>query len=250
MSGHNKWSTIKHKKGKADAVRGKLFTKVIKEISVAARMGGTGDPDSNPRLRRAIDLAKAANMPRENIERAIKKGTGELDGVEYLETTYEGYGPAGVAVLVDVLTDNKNRTVADIRHIFAKAGGNMGESGCVAWMFPAKGLIETAASFKDEDRLMEVVLEAGGDDVQPLDEGGFEVIVEPSLLDVVANALRQAGIEVAKAEMTRIPTTTIPLTGKAAEQVMRLVDTLDDHDDVQKVYANVDISDEDLEGMA
>lgn len=249
MSGHNKWSTIKHKKGKADAARGKVFTKIIKEISVAARSGG-GDPDGNPRLRRAIDAAKAANMPKDNIDRAVKKGTGELEGVEYIETQYEGYGPGGVAILVEVLTDNKNRTVADLRHIFSRCNGNLGEAGCVSWMFASKGLIQTTDQVKDEDALMEAAIEAGAEDVQSLDEGGFEITVEPSSLEDVAEALKSAGFPILKAEMTRVPQTTIEVTGKTAEQVIRLVDLLDDHDDVQKVHANFDISEADMEALA
>ena len=248
MSGHSKWSTIKHKKGRADAQRGKLFTKLIKEITVSARMCG-GDLDGNPRLRRAIDTAKAGNMPKENIERAIKKGTGELEGVQYVETYYEGYGPGGVAVLVEVLTDNKNRTVADVRHIFSKNNGSMGEAGCVAWMFDQKGLIQTTDQATDEDAVMEAAIEAGADDVEPLDEGGFEITTEPGALDEVRDLLVSSGIPIAKAEMARVPQTTVPLEGRSASQLLRLLDMLEDHEDVQHVYANCDISDEEMEKL-
>ncbi len=248
MSGHNKWSTIKHKKGKADAQRGKLFTKLIKEITVAARMGG-GDPDGNPRLRRAIETAKAANMPKDNIERAIKKGTGELEGVEYVETIYEGYGPGGVAILVEVLTDNKNRTVADIRHILSKHNGSMGAAGCVAWMFDTKGIIQTTPEVTDEDTVMEAALDAGADDVQPLDEGGFEIVTEPSALEEVRTGLIDAGIPIASAELTKIPQNTVKVEGKAAEQLLKLLELLEDHDDVQKVHSNFEMSDEDMEAL-
>ncbi len=249
MSGHNKWSTIKHKKGKADAQRGKVFTKLIKEITVAARMGG-GDIDGNPRLRRAVDTAKAANMPRDNIERAIKKGTGDLEGVQYVESVYEGYGPGGVALLVEVMTDNKNRTVAEVRHLLTKHGGNMGEAGCVSWMFDSRGVIEVPEDYTDEDALMEIALEAGAEDVQAGDDGGFQVYTETSALEDVAAALEAAGIPVASAEMTRIPQTTVPVEGKTAEQILRLIDFLEDNEDVQKVHANCDISDEELERLA
>jgi len=249
MSGHNKWSTIKHKKGKADAQRGKLFTKLIKEITVAARMGG-GDPDGNPRLRRAIDTAKGANMPRDNIARAVKKGTGELEGVDYVEFSYEGYGPGGVAVLVEVLTDNKNRTVADVRHIFSKNNGSLGEAGCVAWMFEAKGVVTTAEDVTDEDAVFMAAAEAGADDIEANDGGGFIVTCEPSSLEAVGAALAEAGLAVANSELTRVPQNTVPVEGRAVEQVMRLIDALEDNDDVQQVYANFDISDEELERLA
>lgn len=249
MSGHNKWSTIKHKKGKADAQRGKLFTKLIKEITVAARMGG-GDVEGNPRLRRAVDTAKGANMPRDNIARAIKKGTGDLDGVDYVEFSYEGYGPGGVAVLVDVLTDNKNRTVADVRHAFSKHNGSMGEAGCVAWMFDARGVIVTAPEVTDEDAVFMAAAEAGADDIEAADEGGFVVTTDPSELEDVRSALEAAGIPVATAEMTKIPQNTVPIQGKSAEVLMRLIDALEDNEDVQQVYANYDISDEEMERLA
>ncbi len=247
MSGHSKWSTIKHKKGAADAKRGKIFTKLIKEITIAARMGG-GDIDSNPRLRSAVSAAKSQNMPKDNLERAIKKGTGELEGVEYEEMSYEGYGPGGVAVLVECLTDNKNRTVADVRYIFSKAGGNIGTDGCVSWMFDKKGLISVAKSESDEDTLMEVGLDAGAEDVK--DEGDcFEIITAPSDFEAVKEAVEGASIKVDLAEVTMIPQTQTRLEGKEAEQMIRFMDALDDCDDIQKFYSNADIPDEVLDAM-
>jgi YebC/PmpR family DNA-binding regulatory protein len=242
MSGHNKWSTIKHKKGAADAKRGKIFTKLIKEITIAARMGG-GDIGSNPRLRSAVLEAKSENMPKENIERAIKKGTGELEGVSYEESTYEGYGPGGAAVIVESLTDNKNRAVAEIRHIFSKCGGNLGENGCVAWMFSKKGYMGVDMKAVTEDRLMEIALEAGAEDVRQ-DKDVFEVITAPADFETVRQALEQAAIPFSDAEVTMLPQNTQTLEGKEAEQMIRLMDTLEDCDDVQKVYTNADISDE------
>ena len=247
MSGHSKWSTIKHKKGAADAKRGKIFTKLIKEITVAARMGG-GDPDANPRLRSAIAAAKSQNMPKDNLERAIKKGTGELEGVEYEELSYEGYGPGGVAVLVECLTDNKNRTIADVRYIFSKAGGNIGTDGCVAWMFDKKGLISVDKSVTDEDTLMEVALEAGAEDVK--DEGDcFEVITEPADFDTVKEAVEAANIEYQMAEVTMIPQTETKLEGKEAEQMVKFMEALEDCDDIQNFHTNADISDDVLNAM-
>ncbi|HKJ98333.1 MAG TPA: YebC/PmpR family DNA-binding transcriptional regulator [Desulfotignum sp.] len=247
MSGHSKWSTIKHKKGAADKKRGKIFTKLIKEITVAARMGG-GDPEANPRLRHAIDAAKAQNMPKENFERAIKKGTGELEGVNYEEIVYEGYGPGGIAVLVECLTDNKNRTIADVRYMFSRAGGNVGTDGCVAWMFDKKGLIAVAKDAVDEDTLMEIALEAGAEDIR--DEGDvFEVITEPAEFDAVQKAIDIAQIAYQMAEITMLPQTMTEVTGKEAEQMIRFMDELDDCDDVQKFYTNADIPDEAFEGM-
>jgi YebC/PmpR family DNA-binding regulatory protein len=243
MSGHSKWSSIKHKKGAADAKRGKVFTKLIKEITVAARMGGSGDPDANPRLRTAIAAAKNENMPKDNIDRAIKKGTGELEGVNYEESSYEGYGPGGAAVLVESLTDNKNRAVADIRHIFSKCGGNLGENGCVAWMFDKKGYIVVERSAIDEDSLMEVALEAGAEDVRS-DESNFEVITAPEDFEEVKAAIDAKAIAYLDAEVTMLPQTTADLEGKEAEQMIRLMDMLDDCDDVQKVYTNADIPDD------
>ncbi len=240
MSGHSKWSSIKHKKGAADAKRGKVFTKLIKEITVAARMGGSGDPDTNPRLRTAIVAAKSENMPKDNIERAIKKGTGELEGVNYEENTYEGYGPGGAAVFLESLTDNKNRAVADIRHIFSKCGGNMGENGCVAWMFDKKGCIVVERTVTDEDTLMEVALEAGAEDVRE-DDTNFEVITAPEDFEAVKAAIDAKEIAYLDAEVTMLPQTTTDLKGKEADQMIRLMDMLDDCDDVQKVYTNADI---------
>jgi YebC/PmpR family DNA-binding regulatory protein len=242
MSGHSKWSTIRHKKGAADAKRGKLFTKLIKEITVAARMGG-GDIDANPRLRSAVQTAKGENMPKDNIERAIKKGTGELEGVSYEESTYEGYGPGGAAIFVESLTDNKNRAVADIRHIFNKNGGNMGENGCVAWMFDTKGYFNVAQSDIDEETLMETALEAGAEDIRE-DGESFEVITAPEDFEAVKTALDEAEIAYNGAEVTMLPQNTTNLQGKEAEQMMRLMEALDDCDDVQKVYTNADIPEE------
>jgi YebC/PmpR family DNA-binding regulatory protein len=242
MSGHSKWSTIRHKKGAADAKRGKIFTKLTKEITVAARMGG-GDLESNPRLRTAVAAAKAENMPKDNIERAIKKGTGELEGVSYEEAVYEGYGPGGAAVLVESVTDNKNRAVADIRHIFSKNGGNLGENGCVAWMFDKKGYISVDNSAADEETLMEAALEAGAEDVRE-DGNNFEVITAPEDLEAVREAIEDADIAFADAEITMLPQTTANLQGKEAEQMVRLMEALDDCDDVQKVYTNADIPEE------
>jgi YebC/PmpR family DNA-binding regulatory protein len=239
MSGHSKWSTIRHKKGAADAKRGKIFTKLTKEITVAARMGG-GELESNPRLRTAVAAAKAENMPKENIERAIKKGTGELEGVSYEEAVYEGYGPGGAAVLVEAVTDNKNRAVADIRHIFSKNGGNLGENGCVAWMFDKKGYISVDNSATDEETLMEAALEAGAEDVRE-DGNTFEVITAPEDLEAVREAIGDADIAYADSEVTMLPQTTANLQGKEADQMVRLMEALDDCDDVQKVYTNADI---------
>jgi YebC/PmpR family DNA-binding regulatory protein len=243
MSGHSKWASIKHKKGAADAKRGKIFTKLIKEITVAARMGGSGDPDANPRLRSAIIAAKSENMPKDNIERAIKKGTGELEGVSYEESTYEGYGPGGAAVMVESLTDNKNRAVADIRHIFNKCGGNLGENGCVAWMFHKKGYIVIEGSVIDEDALMEIVLEAGAEDVRK-DGNNFEVISASEDFESLKAVMDEKSIACIEAEVTMLPQSTANLRGKEAEQMIRLMDMLDDCEDVQKVYTNADIPEE------
>jgi len=246
MSGHNKWSTIKHKKGAADAKRGKVFTKIIKEISVAAKLGG-GDPIANPRLRTAIDKAKAENMPKDNIERAIKKGAGGMEGVTYEEIIYEGYGPGGAAVLVEVLTDNRNRSVSDIRSIFTKCNGNMGEAGCVAWMFSKKGLILYDKS-ADFEQLFEAAIEAGAEDVAEQDEQ-FEVTTETGAFIEVREALEAKGFRYASAEITMIPQTLVVLEGKQAESMLKLMDRLEDNDDVQNVYANFDISSEEMEKM-
>jgi len=247
MSGHSKWSSIKHKKGAADAKRGKIFTKLIKEITVAARMGG-GDPDGNPRLRSAVAAAKAENMPKENIERGIKKGTGELEGVSYEEANYEGYGPGGVAVLIDCLTDNKNRTVADIKHLFERHGGNLGEPGCVAWMFEQKGLMVFEKDKVDEEELFDLALEAGAEDVRE-EEAEFEVITEPSDLESVKQAIDDAGLSYTLAEVTKIPQNTVTVEGKKAQQTLNLMQSIEDHDDVSHVYANCDIPDDVMEAL-
>jgi YebC/PmpR family DNA-binding regulatory protein len=242
MSGHNKWSTIKHKKGAADAKRGKIFTKIIKEITTAARIGG-GDPGGNPRLRKAIDDGKSANMPAENVDRAIKKGTGELDGVVYDEVTYEGYGPEGVAVLLEVMTDNKNRTVAEIRHAMNKHNGNLGENGCVAWNFEKKGVILIAASQVPEDDLLDAALEAGAEDVAT--EGDtYEVVTAPNDVTEVKETLEAGGISIQSAELTMLPKNTVAVDDKTAESALRLMDALEDLDDIQNVYANFDLSEE------
>jgi YebC/PmpR family DNA-binding regulatory protein len=247
MSGHSKWSTIRHKKGAADAKRGKIFTKLIKEITVAARMGG-GDPAANPRLRTAVAAAKTENMPKDNIERAIKKGTGELEGVNYEESQYEGYGPGGAAVLVESLTDNKNRAVSEIRHIFSKNGGNLGESGCVSWMFNKKGYFVVERTAVDEETLMEAALEAGAEDVRE-DESNFEVITAPEDFEQVKEALTGASIPLDNAEVTMLPETFANLEGKQAEQMYRLMEMLEDCEDVQKVYTNADIPEDVIEEM-
>jgi YebC/PmpR family DNA-binding regulatory protein len=248
MSGHSKWATIKHKKAAVDARRGKVFTKLIRELTSAARMGG-GDADSNPRLRTAVAAAKMANMPSDTIQRAIKKGTGELPGEVYEEITYEGYGAGGVAILVDVLTDNKNRTVAEIRHLFAKHGGNLGESGCVAWMFARKGVITLNTNQIDEDTLLELVLEAGGDDVKT-EVDVYEIVTAPEAFEDVRSTLEQQGLTFDVAEVTMMPQNTVPVEGKQAEQVLRLMEALDDQDDVRKAHANFDISDEVMAALA
>ncbi len=242
MSGHSKWATTKHKKAATDAKRGKIFTKLAKEITVAAKLGG-GDPNGNPRLRTAIAKAKGVSLPAENIKRAIQKGTGELPGVSYEEVMYEGYGPAGVAVIVDVMTDNRNRTVSEIRNIFSKAGGNMGEAGCVAWMFHKKGYLVVNRTKVDEDKLMTLALEAGAEDMQTEDEN-FVVTTPPNDFEKVKKALEDGGVVPEVAEITMIPQTYVKLDGKEAQQMLRLVEALEDNDDVQNVYANFDIPDE------
>jgi YebC/PmpR family DNA-binding regulatory protein len=246
MSGHSKWHTIKHKKGATDAKRGKIFTKMIKEITVAARTGGSGDVDSNARLRKAVNDAKAANMPNDTIDRAIKRGSGELEGAAYEEVTYEGYGPSGVAVMVEAVTDNRNRTVAEIRHTFSKNGGNMGESGSVGWMFDKKGYIVVDKAAKSEDELFEIAIEAGADDMQ--DEGDvFEIFTAPESFDSVNEAIRAAGVEPQAAEVSMIPQNYIHLEGGDAKTMLKLYEALDDNDDVQKVYANFDIDESEME---
>jgi YebC/PmpR family DNA-binding regulatory protein len=244
MSGHSKWHSIKHKKGALDAKRGKLFTKFIKEITVAARTGG-GDPDANARLRKAILDAKAGNMPNDTIDRAIRRGTGEEEGVNYEEITYEGYGPGGVALLIQSMTDNRNRTVAEIRHLFSKNGGNLGESGSVGWMFEKKGYIVVSKSAKSEEELFDLVIEAGADDLRD-DEDNFEIITSPEAFEAVQGAVKGAGIEPQVAEVEFVPQNYIKLEGSDARQMLKLVEALEDHDDVQKVSANFDISEADM----
>ena len=238
MSGHSKWASIKHKKGALDAKRGKIFTKIIREMSIAARLAG-GDPNSNPRLRTAVEKAKSVNMPADNIKRAIQRGTGELEGVSYEEITYEGYGPGGVAVIVDVLTDNKNRAVSEIRHAFSKNGGNLGAEGAVSWMFTKKGVIAVDKSV-NEEKLTEVVLEAGADDLS--DEGEhWEVLCEPKQFEAVTEALKAAGIKPEHAEVTMISSTYTKLEGSQANAMIRLLEVLEDLDDTQNVYSNFDM---------
>jgi YebC/PmpR family DNA-binding regulatory protein len=244
VSGHSKWSQIKHKKAHTDAKRGRAFTKIVKEISIAARLGG-GDPDANPRLRTVIEKAKEVNMPHDNIKKAIMKGTGELPGVSYEEFTYEGYGPGGVAVMIEVTTDNKNRTLPEIRHIMGKSGGSLGETGCVSWMFDKKGYILVEKSGASEDAVMTAALDAGAEDMKndPAEQN-YEVITAPEDSVHVKEAIEKAGIPVASAEVTMLPKNYVVLDEKAAEQMVRLVETLEDHDDVQNVYANFDIPDD------
>jgi len=247
MSGHSKWATIKHKKGALDAKRGKIFTRLLKEIAVAAK--GGGNPDSNARLRTAIAAAKAENMPADNIKRAIQRGTGELEGVSYEEISFEGYGPGGVAIIVDVLTDNRNRAVSEIRHGFSKNGGNLGESGSVRFMFSKKGLIAVEKSAASEEQLMDIVLEHGGEDLN--DEGDtWEIITEPSAHEAVANAVKAAGISTVASEVTMLATTYTKLEGNAAAQMVRLLEALEELDDVQNVYSNFDMDAEQMEHAA
>jgi len=248
MSGHSKWSSIKHKKAAVDAKRGKIFTKLIKEITIAAREAG-GDPETNPRLRTAIANAKAQNMPNETIERGIQRGTGQLPGVDYEEITYEGYGPKGVAVIVEVVTDNKNRSTSDLRFILSKNGGNLGERGCVSWMFDKKGLIVVDKDKADEDELIMMALEAGAEDVKTEDDS-FEVITEPQDFESVRDAVQKAEIEMDLAEVSMIPQTTVKLDGKDALQLLKMMEMLEEHDDVQNVYANFDIPDDVIEQAA
>lgn len=248
MSGHSKWSTIKRKKGALDAKRGKIFTKLIRELQTAARIGGE-DPDSNPRLRLVIDKSKAVNMPKDNIHRAIQKGVGGGEGAAFEEAIYEGYGPGGTAILIETLSDNKNRTVGDVRHVLAKNGGNLGASGCVAYLFEKRGMLVFEAEGLDSDSLLEAALEAGAEDVVE-GEGAWDVITAPSEFHAVQSALAGLGFEPASAELTMDPTTTVKLAGKEAEQMLRLADSLEDLDDVQNFYANFDISAEELETFA
>jgi YebC/PmpR family DNA-binding regulatory protein len=240
MSGHNKWSTIKHKKGKLDAKRGKLFTKVIREITTAAREGG-GDADGNPRLRAAIQSAKAANMPSDTLNKAIQRGTGELPGVSYEEVTYEGYGPGGVAVMVQALTDNRNRTTAELRHLFGKHGGNLGESGCVAFLFKKQGYLIMPKSVGEEDKVMEAALDAGADDFLADDPDLYEIYTSPEELHKVKAALEAHGLAVEQAKVEMVPTVQVRLEDKRAEQMVRLMEAFEDHDDVQNIWANFDI---------
>lgn len=248
MSGHSKWATIKHKKSKADAARGRAFSKLIREITTAARIGG-GDPDGNPRLRTAIESARAINMPAENIERAIKKGTGELPGVAYEEVMYEGYGPGGVALLVRVLTDNKNRSTAEVRHVFDKYGGSMGAAGCVAWQFKPKGLIVISKEKADEDVVLSVALEAGADDVTT-EHNAFVVTVPPESFEAVKKGLKEAGIEWESAELTQIAANTVSVSEADAGRVLKLIEMLEELEEVQQVYANFDIPDDVLERVS
>ncbi len=247
MSGHNKWSTIKHKKGAADAKRGKIFSKLIKEITIAARIGG-GDPDGNPRLRSALDKARQANMPNDNVARAIKKGTGELEGTNYEEITFEGYGPSGVAILVETMTDNRNRTVSELRHLFSKLGGNLGEAGCVAWIFTKQGVLTFDKSV-GEEKLMEVALEAGAEDIKD-EEDIFAVITAPSSYDAVKSACDSSSLAYIEANLSMVPQNTVKLDRGAAEKMLKLMDALEDHDDVQNVYANFDIDSKTMEELA
>jgi len=247
MSGHSKWASIKHKKAATDAKRGRVFTKLIKEITVAARMGG-GDIDGNPRLRTAVLAAKAQNMPQDNIKRAIKKGTGELPGQSYEEGSFEGYGPGGTAVLVEVFTDNRNRTVAEVRHAFAKHGGNLGETGCVNWMFEKKGVILVEQDKAEEEELMELALEAGADDMSQ-DEDNYEITTSPTAFEDVKKALEEKEIPIALAEVSMVPQTTVRLEGSDAKRMLRLMEILEDHDDIQNVAANFDIDASVMEEM-
>jgi YebC/PmpR family DNA-binding regulatory protein len=245
MSGHSKWHTIKHKKGAADAKRGKIFTRIIKELSVAAR-GGGGDPGSNPRLRTLIAEAKANNMPRENIERAIRRGTGEEPGVSYEEIMYEGYGPGGVALLIQSLTDNKNRTVGEIRHLLAKYNGNLGAENSVAWMFSRKGQVVVEKAKADEEKLLNAALDAGADDMND-DGSAWEIVSSPDMFESVRDAVKKLGVEPAAAEVAMIPQNYVKLQGKEAQQMLKLMEALDDHDDVQHVWANFDIEEKEIE---
>jgi YebC/PmpR family DNA-binding regulatory protein len=245
MSGHSKWHTIKHKKGALDAKRGKLFTRLIKEIAVAARDGG-GDQDANARLRKAVTDAKAANMPNDTIDRAVKRGTGDLEGVNYDEITYEGYGPGGVALLIETMTDNRNRTVAELRHMLSKNGGNLGESGSVAWLFDRKGYVVVDKSKKSEEELFEIAIEAGADDMKE-DGDNFEIFTSQEDFEAVSEAIKKAGIEPEISEISMIPQTFIKLEGADAKQMLKLYEAIDDHDDVQNLYANFDIDESEME---
>ncbi|WP_017874133.1 YebC/PmpR family DNA-binding transcriptional regulator [Candidatus Caldatribacterium saccharofermentans] len=247
MSGHSKWAQIKHKKAKTDLERGKAFSKLIRLITVAARQGG-GNPENNPRLRLAIQKAREMNMPQENIEKAIKKGTGELEGVAYEEIVYEGYGPGGVAIMVEATTDNRNRTTAEIRHLFSKHGGSLGETGCVSWVFERKGLISFEKDKVDEETIMAVAIDAGAEDIRST-ETTLDVITTPEDFERVKEAIEKSGLQYAVAQVTMVPKTTVSVEGKQAQQVLSLIEALEDHDDVQEVYANFDIADELLESL-
>ena len=248
MSGHSKWSTIKHKKAANDSKRGKLFSKIVKEITVAAR-AGVSDPEMNPRLRTAITTARSSNVPNDNIEKAILRGAGALEDINYEEITYEGYGPGGIALIIEVLTDNRNRAVAEVRHALTKNGGSMGERGCVSWMFEKRGLIAVTKEHSDEDELFMIAAEAGADDIMPLTDT-IEIITPFDAFDSIRTALEDAGSRIEVAEISMIPTNRIGLEGKEAERVIRLMEALEDSDDVQKVYANFDIPDDVLEAAA
>lgn len=248
MSGHSKWANIKHTKAKKDAERGNLFSKLAREIIVAARQGG-GNLDANPRLRMAVEKARDANMPAENIARLIKRGTGELEGVAYEELTYEGYGPGGVAIMLEVVTDNRNRTTSELRYLFSRHGGSLGETGCVSWMFRKRGYISLDRSVGDEDTVLAVALEAGAEDFQS-DEDSYEVITAPEDVDRVKAALEARGMRPEVAEVTMVPQSTVRVTGKEAEQVLRLMDALSEHDDVQRVFSNFDIAAEEMRRLA
>ncbi|HHG73995.1 MAG TPA: YebC/PmpR family DNA-binding transcriptional regulator [Persephonella sp.] len=250
MAGHSKWHNIRHKKAKQDAKRGQLFTKLLREITVAAKQGGS-DPEFNPRLRIAIEKAKKANMPIENIERAIKRGTGELEGVNYEEVVYEGYGPDGVAIIVECLTDNRNRTTSEVRHIFTKHGGNLGSSGCVSFLFEEKGIIVVPKNSISEEELFEKAIEAGAEDIVSDDESYFEVRTEPKDLYSVKESLEKSGVNIEKAELTRIPTTTVEIKNtETAQKLIKLLDALEDSDDVQKVYSNFEMSEDMMKQLA
>ncbi len=245
MSGHSKWHSIKHKKAATDSKRGRIFTRLIKEMTAAARNGG-GDVDANPRLRLAVATAKASNMPAENIKRAIMRGTGELPGVSYEDVNYEGYGPGGVAIFMHVLTDNRNRTVAEIRHILAKNGGNLGETGCVGWMFERKGYFVVEKSTTDEDKLLEIALGAGADDMRE-DGSNFEILTAPENFDKVRSALEAAKVSTAAAEISMMPQNYIKLEGKSAQTMLNLMEALEDHEDIQNVWANFDVDESEIQ---
>lgn len=247
MSGHSKWATIKRQKGKADAARGKLFNRLIREITIAARIGGS-DSESNPRLRTAVSAARAANMPNKNIETAVLKGSGQMEGVSYEEITFEGYGPGGIAVMIECMTDNRNRTVAEVRHVLTKYGGNLGQSNSVAWMFKSKGIIRVTKDCMAEDELMEVVLEAGAEDMS-LDGEEFEIVSSPDTFDSVREALEKFNIKPVSAELTKIPENSVKVEGDNSSRILKLMEAIDDLDDTQHVYANFDISDEDMEKL-